>query len=636
MGLLRHGGLFVWLTTAAAGVWIFGQATPLVVMPADTPAIRMPAVIHGKIDRILRRDSHTVHCILHAKVDPAALPAMHAGLALRIQRPPRPEVFQPGMRICANVQLRPPRPAGLATDFDEKGYYAALGVTWLAAAPAREVMVRGREPAMRAAALHLREQVGALVRRFFPMRSSGMALALLTGDRSAIPPAVRREYSLAGTAHVLALSGMHVGIIAALLMLPLSFIRRPWIRLPVFCCALAVFTLATGVQPSTLRASLMAVLIMIASLGQRQIRLLNIVALTVLLLLLAQPQLLYSLGFQMSALSVASIAILFRPCKQILLLLLPLSAPIFHYLRQSLALTIAVSICIGPVVAWYFGIFSLVAPLANLIVVPLMMLAMMWSLCCLAVAWWPDAATLYASAADACFHLARTVNATLVHFEAAAIEGPDAFACALVVSAAVLYLLFSRSRRQLLLRALIATALGAALLPLVLPEQAAIEVLPRDQLVAVVLRGGDHRDIVLLQDRRPDQWPFVDRSLLRHLSAGADSLLVVCSGPAAIVNAAALAAPQVIAVIANSFQYKHPRFWQAIDSLERRSVSVLNGQTLLEQAEGCEFALSGGGRVRWNAWNGQLTIAWNHRSGQAPDRSLNLLLPRQTQYLQLP
>ena len=197
--------------------------------------------------------------------------------------------------------------------------------------------------------------------------------AMALGDKSALSQELREVYSVTGASHVLALSGLHLGIIYMLLTLLLGGSRRFFTFLPFYFFTFTTvwsFVFLVGMPVSVVRSATMLTAYALLSLGHRDRMSVNTLAFTALLVLLVSPLSLYDIGFQMSYLAVFSI-----------LLIMPLSERLFppsylmeHHIVKWLwgivSVSCAAQIGIAPLTAYYFGRFSALFLLTNLIVIP--------------------------------------------------------------------------------------------------------------------------------------------------------------------------------------------------------------------------------------------------------------------------
>ena len=191
------------------------------------------------------------------------------------------------------------------------------------------------------------------------------------GDKSALTQELRDIYAITGASHILALSGLHLSII--FMLLTFLFGGRFFTFLPSYLFTFTTvwsFVFLVGMPVSVVRSAVMLTAYALLSLGHRDRMSVNTLAFTALLVLLVSPLSLYDISFQMSYLAVFSI-----------LLLVPLSERLFppSYLMEHrivkwlwgiVSVSCAAQIGVAPLTAYYFGRFSTLFLLTNLIVIP--------------------------------------------------------------------------------------------------------------------------------------------------------------------------------------------------------------------------------------------------------------------------
>jgi competence protein ComEC len=217
--------------------------------------------------------------------------------------------------------------------------------------------------------------------------------AMSLGWRSALHGEIKESFMRSGTLHLFAISGLHIGLIAGIILALLRSLQLPrsyagMAAIPL----LAFYAVATGAQPSAVRATVMMSVIIAGWSLRRPPHLLNSLGAAALLILLWDPGQLFQAGFQLSFCVVASIAcfhpVLEKAQKKLLApdpLLPPelrpfwqqqLDAPL-RYLTGSLAVSLAAWTGSLPLIAWYFHLFTPVTLLANIAVVPLAAVTLM-------------------------------------------------------------------------------------------------------------------------------------------------------------------------------------------------------------------------------------------------------------------
>lgn len=204
--------------------------------------------------------------------------------------------------------------------------------------------------------------------------SYGVLAAMTLGDKSALTRELRDVYSVTGAGHVLALSGLHLGILYILLSRILFTRRRHrvWSQ-AVLVVAIWAFVMLVGMPISVVRSAIMVSIFAIFSVGHRPAASVNLLCLAAFLILSLNPYALYDVGFQLSFMAMLSI-----------LLLLPLlerrqssefdTTSLWSRLKQSvvgcITLSLAVQVGVAPLIAFYFGRFPTYFLLTNLVVLP--------------------------------------------------------------------------------------------------------------------------------------------------------------------------------------------------------------------------------------------------------------------------
>lgn len=198
-----------------------------------------------------------------------------------------------------------------------------------------------------------------------------VAGALTLGLREKLGDEIKQSYRVSGAVHILAISGLHVGILYVVLFYSLSFLKKTRygkiVMVLVILCALWFFALLTGLSPSVLRASTMFSFVLIGQSLRRHSNVYNSLAISAFILLFINPSLIFNVGFQLSYCAVLGIVIL---------------QPRLHNLMRSrfwlvdkisglVAVSIAAQLATFPLSLYYFHQFPVYFWLTNIIVIPL-------------------------------------------------------------------------------------------------------------------------------------------------------------------------------------------------------------------------------------------------------------------------
>ncbi|HUF06129.1 MAG TPA: ComEC/Rec2 family competence protein, partial [Candidatus Binatia bacterium] len=209
-----------------------------------------------------------------------------------------------------------------------------------------------------------------------PEPEAALGAGILLGVRTSMAPEVSDAFETAGLTHIVAVSGWNIAIVAAVvaaLVRPLA--RRPggrWTTAAVAAATVAAYVLLTGASPSVVRAALMAAAMLVARLGGSRAHAASALALAALLMLLAAPPVLWDVGFQLSLLATGGLIWFGAPIERRL-------AGWPAWIREPVALTMAAQLTTLPVILVNFERLSLVAPIANVLVVPFVPVAMLFS-----------------------------------------------------------------------------------------------------------------------------------------------------------------------------------------------------------------------------------------------------------------
>ncbi|HEX5578864.1 MAG TPA: DNA internalization-related competence protein ComEC/Rec2, partial [Candidatus Limnocylindria bacterium] len=282
------------------------------------------------------------------------------------------------VEVAAGDRLRLRSALEQPEDFEGFAYRAYLARQGIAAiASSRAASVVGNELGPVADALHgVRSWLLSGLNRLIPEPEAALAAGILLGVRSGIDPAINDAFARAGLTHVVAISGWNIAIVAALA----GAASRPLTRLPsgrwlaaaAATSTVAAYVVLTGASPSVVRAALMAGALLVARLGGARSHAMSALMLAALLMMAVSPAIAWDVGFQLSALATAGL-IWFGAAFAARLRRWP------AIVREPVALTMAAQVTTLPVILLNFERLSLIAPLANVLVVPLVPLVMLGS-----------------------------------------------------------------------------------------------------------------------------------------------------------------------------------------------------------------------------------------------------------------
>ena len=241
---------------------------------------------------------------------------------------------------------------------------ASTGETWTAVGDRKDLLRRGFSFPLWSLRAEARDWLHRAVSRAgYP--ASALMEALLIGSREDVPPDLHDGFKRTGSLHILALSGLHVSVLYALLLGILGFLRGKALKLLIATLVLVFYQVLAGFMPSLLRATIMIILAGIGMLLDRDGEPLNLLALSGIAVLLASPGEAFSLSFQLSYLALFGILAV-GPVIQRLL-----QARIPKIILAPLAMSVGAQIATFPLVVGQFGVYYPSGLLAGLLLVPL-------------------------------------------------------------------------------------------------------------------------------------------------------------------------------------------------------------------------------------------------------------------------
>lgn len=214
--------------------------------------------------------------------------------------------------------------------------------------------------------------VSALETNGFEKDELAIIQALLLGQRQDISEETYNNYAAAGAMHILAVSGLHVGIILLLLHRLFSPLERlkngKFFKTILLILLLWLFALLAGLSPSVVRAVTMFSFVAIGLQIKRRSSVINTLFMSMMVLLLVKPQFIFEVGFQLSYLAVFSIVLL----QPLLYALFEPRNSLIKYLWGLLTVTISAQAGVLPLSLFYFHQFPGLFFLSNLVILPLM------------------------------------------------------------------------------------------------------------------------------------------------------------------------------------------------------------------------------------------------------------------------
>jgi len=250
-------------------------------------------------------------------------------------------------------------------------------------------------------ALRLRQHfVGQLQQHITSPSGQQIAAALVLGYKNDLEAELQSAYAKAGAMHVLAVSGLHVGILYFIAMWLTSFLLRfkhgRWLQLAAMLGVLWMYALLTGLSPSVMRAATMFSFVVFGKALNRKVSIYNSLACSAFLLLLLNPYLIKSAGFQLSYLAVIGI-VTFYP---VLYERVNVNNKWLDKLWSLTVVSVVAQLATFPLALYYFHQFPNYFLLSNVVVIPAASLVLYLGLLFLASSWWEAASSILGHVLD--------------------------------------------------------------------------------------------------------------------------------------------------------------------------------------------------------------------------------------------
>jgi competence protein ComEC len=352
--------LFLLLFVVAFGSFRYSQSLlpPNVETIADATgrASRFSGVVSAEVDRRIDRQYITL--------DELAVVERAVDGKLLLSLPLYPEVHY-GDKVVFNGRVETPEPfEGFAYD----KYLLSKGVLAVCWNPEDLDVISGESGGVMARTLAIKALLLERLRAIVPEPQAAFLSGLLFGGNSSLSFDLKDDFARTGVSHVLAASGFNVSLFSLfllswLLQTPLGRKRG----LLVIAGFLLFYTIMAGATPAVVRAVVMAMWLLIAKWVNRQASMRNVILLTAALMLALNPLLLFwDVGFQLSFVAIVA-----------LFVVAPLLDPYFLFVPKTLGVraafvgSIAAIVFTLPLIIWHFGAISIVAPLVNMLTLPL-------------------------------------------------------------------------------------------------------------------------------------------------------------------------------------------------------------------------------------------------------------------------
>lgn len=281
--------------------------------------------------------------------------------------------FKYGDQLIVSGKLFPVSPPGNPHEFNFQQYLSYQKIYAHAFVKRTEIKKAGNKPPNRIFqyAYNIQGEASKIIDEHISQpRENGIAKALLLGIKDHLDNEIKKSYSAAGAMHVLAVSGLHVGIVFMFIHFLLGKMKKTQLGRILFGLIAIIFiwiyAVITGLSPSVLRAATMFSIVALGEINSVKGNIYNSLGLAAFILLLFDPYLIYSVGFQLSFSAVFGIVYLQKKIYR----LVEFNHWLFDKAWAITCVSIAAQMATFPLTAFYFHQFPTYFLVSNLVVIP--------------------------------------------------------------------------------------------------------------------------------------------------------------------------------------------------------------------------------------------------------------------------
>jgi len=284
---------------------------------------------------------------------------------------PRYPEYEYGDVLRVTGELETPPQLG---DFDYKDYLERQGIYATMLYPEIELRETGQGFKPLAWIYSLRNSLAESIAEVMPEPQAALTQGILLGIRYNIPADIKYDFTATGTAHLLAISGLHLSIMAGILLSIgiWLFGKKRFIYIWLALGIIWLYAVLTGLHPPIVRGAIMASLFLSAELLGRQRTAITSLAFAAAVMVGINPPILFDAAFQLSFLAMAGLIFITPPLRSLGRRLVGatlgekgVAVSLANIVSDGFSVTLAATIAVWPLIAHYFGVVSLVGPLAT-------------------------------------------------------------------------------------------------------------------------------------------------------------------------------------------------------------------------------------------------------------------------------
>jgi len=445
-------------------------------------------------------------------------------------------LLKPGIEFISNSIFRVGSPKILYEDFNEKSYLISNKSLFFATTNSNKFAISNNKFNINTFLYNIRSYIIENVNKtIIDPNIAGIIIALTTGDKTGIEKETQEIFSLTGTAHVLAISGLHVGIFSLIVFTFIGFINNRLTKLLIFSFLIWGFVILTGGHPSAIRAAIMATFAAFLIYYGKVPNPINILLFTVLLYIILEPTIVYSISFELSVFAITGIILLYKPIYLTICKLFIYDNMFIKIVSSSFAISFAATIPTAFLTAYYFNTFSFIYPIANLIILPLMTFASFQSIFFVILSSiGAPFSNLFGNTAYFSINLGLEINKYLSYFSGSFdLDNSDLIVLSIVSSVLLLYILTSINIKRFLFRMSVSLIAVFIVLNISVKNQAKLLIIPREQNTYILVENLNNVYLVIV-DRKKYDYYYFDNALANYLINSKKKITLLKTGNVSI------------------------------------------------------------------------------------------------------
>lgn len=429
-------------------------------------------LIIGKVDKILSQNENYTSLIVDGEIKSSFLPHHSAKVFLRVRQikekqeeklgkqnvkldnTVKDKLFsnlQLGSNISCKAKLRTPQQKVTLNEFDEFTFAHSNQINWFGNAFKSDfAIVNTNYDNKNNFYIAINEKIDILYSKYHN-QSQSFVTAFILGDKTQLDYEIKEIFSKNGTAHLFAISGLHIGIFTLIIILLTNFITNSTLKYFIISAVLISYSYLIDLPSSTIRAVSLVVLYFYVKSFDLKLNPLNILSFFIVIILLFFNDLLNNMGMQLSLAAFGGIVTLYKPINN--RLTTRSNSTILTYLINSISITLAVSVFIAPLTAYYFHFFTITTILSNLVTVSILSLAIFYSFLTVILSFISiDLGNLFTPLVSSLIDISIWVNKNIYLNDVFMIDGQSSLFYSILFGFIVLIGLFTKSIKLFFIR----------------------------------------------------------------------------------------------------------------------------------------------------------------------------------------